>query len=70
MVSFTSQPLNPRPHWIANWWGHRVDLDAEEEAHLLLVTEIEPRFLGRPARNLDAITTELSRIKIIDINLE
>jgi hypothetical protein len=41
--------------------GPRSGLDVMEK-RLLLLPGIEPRLLGRPARNLLAITTELSRL--------
>jgi hypothetical protein len=65
MVSFTPWPLNPwertpAPHWIEGWVGPRAGLDAVVKRKILI--PYRESNLGRPARNLVAIPTELSRL--------
>jgi hypothetical protein len=48
MVSFSPLLLYPREkspstHWIRDWVGSRVDLDAVEKRDIFALLEIEPR---------------------------
>jgi hypothetical protein len=44
---FTSEERAPGTHWIGDWVGPRVSLDAVEEKQILHCRESNP---GRPAR--------------------
>jgi hypothetical protein len=58
---FTPGERAPGTHWIVSWVGLRTGLDVEKRKFLTLLG-LEPRYLGRPARSLVAISTELSRL--------
>jgi hypothetical protein len=49
--------------WIGSWMGPTAGLDAMKEMKNLLPLPVtEPRFLGRPARSLVAITSKLFQL--------
>jgi hypothetical protein len=52
MTSFTPRLLSSYGiHWFGGWVGPRAGLPAEQAKGVLPLTEIEPRFLGRPLRS-------------------
>jgi hypothetical protein len=53
----------PCSHWIGWWVWSKACLDILEKDKILFrLPGIENRFFGRPARNLDTITTERSQL--------
>jgi hypothetical protein len=56
---FTPAETVPTTHWIGGWVDPRGGMDTVDK-NLLPLHRIESRFLGRPARSLVAILTELS----------
>jgi hypothetical protein len=55
----SAKETNPVTHCIVGWVGPRAGLDIVKI--ILLLPGIEPKLLGRPARSLVAIPTEISR---------
>jgi hypothetical protein len=68
MVTSTLRPLYPRGGYrstcsLQGQLGPRDGLDSAQEKRLLFLPEIERRFLGRPARIVASLPTELARLR-------
>jgi hypothetical protein len=60
-------PVKQSPiHRERGWVGRRTALDTSETGKLQSVLKIEPRFLGRPSRNLISIRTEESNQNVFN----
>jgi hypothetical protein len=68
MIRFETRTFYPKEetqkrlygsHRVGGWMGQRVSLDALEKERDLSCTGIEPGFLGRTARSVVTVVTEL-----------
>jgi hypothetical protein len=63
---FTPRKEAPGTHRTGSWLGRRVDTEAVKKVCFLLLTGIEPKFLGCTARSLN---TGISRTQITNYKL-